>query len=53
VDKRTEPGINDGNWCSWWDRTSGDDGPFLCFGLHTGYGGYGRWTGRSRQIWLD
>lgn len=25
----------------------------LCFGRHTGYGGYGSWTRGSRQILLD
>jgi hypothetical protein len=25
----------------------------LCFGRHTGYGGYGKWTRGARQILLD
>lgn len=29
------------------------DGIFLCFGRHSGYGGYGSWTRGSRQILLD
>lgn len=29
------------------------NGIFLCFGRHTGYGGYGRWTRGSRQIRLN
>jgi hypothetical protein len=28
------------------------NGLFLCFGRHTGYGGYGTWTRGSRQILL-
>jgi hypothetical protein len=28
------------------------DGLFLCFGRHTGHGGYGSWRRGSRQIML-
>ena len=33
------------------DRTG--NGLFLCFGRHTGYGGYGNWTRGSRQVMVD
>jgi hypothetical protein len=52
-------GHDHGNdWCGRWDGGGGDDddddsAPFLCFGRHTGYGGYGRWTRGSRQVRLD
>jgi hypothetical protein len=29
------------------------NGLIFCFGRHTGYGGYGRWTRGSRQLFLD
>ena len=29
------------------------NGMALCFGRHSGYGGYGSWTRGSRQIFLD
>lgn len=29
------------------------NGLFLCFGRHSGYGGYGSWTRGARQILLD
>ncbi|KAF2671601.1 Metallo-dependent phosphatase [Microthyrium microscopicum] len=43
------------DWCHRWDRKYPDmdlkgNGIFLCFGRHTGYGGYGKWTRGSRQI---
>jgi hypothetical protein len=46
------------DWCGKWDRklpnmTLTGTGIFLCFGRHTGYGGYGTWTRGSRQILLD
>ena len=28
------------------------NGLYLCFGRHSGYGGYGTWTRGSRQIFL-
>ena len=44
-------------WCyRWKDRVPGmpieGHGIFLCFGQHSGYGGYGSWTRGSRQILL-
>ena len=47
------------DWCMKWDGelpTMGSmsgNGIFLCFGRHTGYGGYGRWTRGSRQVVLN
>ena len=29
------------------------NGPNLCFGRHSGYGGYGSWTRGSRQILIN
>ena len=29
------------------------NGPFFCFGRHTGYGGYGHWMRGSRQVVLN
>ena len=46
------------DWCFKWDSTlpnmdiSGN-GLNMCFGRHSGYGGYGRWTRGSRQVVLD
>ncbi|KAL9080915.1 MAG: hypothetical protein Q9157_000415 [Trypethelium eluteriae] len=46
------------DWCFKWNSTlpgmnfSGN-GLDLCFGRHTGYGGYGTWTRGSRQILLS
>jgi hypothetical protein len=45
------------DWCFRWDSTlPGMDvagtGLSVCFGRHTGYGGYGTWTRGSRQILL-
>jgi hypothetical protein len=44
-------------WCYKWDTTIrgmtvAGNGVNLCFGQHTGYGGYGTWTRGSRQILL-
>lgn len=44
-------------WCYKWDTllpgmTRGGNGVNLCFGQHSGYGGYGNWTRGSRQIFL-
>jgi len=46
------------DWCVRWDlELSGmnltGNGLILCFGRHSGYGGYGSWTRGSRQIVLD
>ncbi|KAF2093563.1 Metallo-dependent phosphatase [Rhizodiscina lignyota] len=46
------------DWCNKWDsKLPGMDfagnGLNLCFGRHTGYGGYGTWTRGSRQVVLD
>ncbi|KAF2107541.1 Metallo-dependent phosphatase-like protein [Lophiotrema nucula] len=46
------------DWCAKWSATDGlpdttpstGNGIFLCFGRHTGYGGYGKWTRGARQI---
>jgi hypothetical protein len=49
-------GHDHGNdWCYKWDRklpgmTLTGNGVVFCFGRHTGYGGYGKWTRGSRQI---
>lgn len=45
------------DWCFRWEGQLGDmtvsgNGMFVCFGRHTGYGGYGTWTRGSRQILL-
>lgn len=45
------------SWCYKWDsRVSGMDfagsGINLCFGQHTGYGGYGNWIRGARQLSL-
>ena len=50
-------GHDHGNaWCALWraKRTRGTHGgaPFLCFGKHTGYGGYGTWKRGSRVVRL-
>jgi hypothetical protein len=51
-------GHDHGNdWCSKWETklpgmTFAGNGLFVCFGRHTGYGGYGSWTRGSRQILL-
>jgi len=42
-------------WCYKWDTllpgmTVAGNGINLCFGQHTGYGGYGTWTRGSRQV---
>ncbi|PYH99065.1 Metallo-dependent phosphatase [Aspergillus ellipticus CBS 707.79] len=46
------------DWCFKWDtKLTGmnltGNGLNLCFGRHSGYGGYGSWTRGSRQILLD
>ena len=46
------------DWCNKWDRQYPDmslngNGLFLCFGRHSGYGGYGSWVRGSRQILLQ
>jgi hypothetical protein len=43
------------DWCQKWNQklpnmTLTGNGLFLCFGRHSGYGGYGQWTRGSRQI---
>ncbi|GAB7337708.1 hypothetical protein MBLNU457_g2992t1 [Dothideomycetes sp. NU457] len=50
------------SWCMPWtanltaslpnvtDSMRGKDGPKLCFGQHSGYGGYGNWIRGSRQV---
>lgn len=47
---------NDWRW-KWNGTVSGmsvvGTGKALCFGRHTGYGGYGQWWRGSRQILLD
>lgn len=49
-------GHDHGNdWCFRWDARLGNmtltgDGLGLCFGRHTGYGGYGSWTRGARQV---
>lgn len=53
-------GHDHGNdWCAKWDGSLPDlsvpgpaQGLAMCFGRHTGYGGYGSWTRGSRQIFL-
>ncbi|KAK0650993.1 hypothetical protein QBC41DRAFT_388495, partial [Cercophora samala] len=35
-------------WCS--DYEKGERRMYLCFGQHTGYGGYGNWIRGSRQV---
>ncbi|OIW33743.1 Metallo-dependent phosphatase [Coniochaeta ligniaria NRRL 30616] len=50
-------GHDHGNaWCALWpgdgEDETGGRGPFLCFGRHTGYGGYGDWTRGSRIVRL-
>ncbi|KAL9616315.1 MAG: hypothetical protein Q9160_008810 [Pyrenula sp. 1 TL-2023] len=42
-------------WCYKWDTllpgmTVAGNGVVLCFGQHSGYGGYGTWTRGSRQV---
>ncbi|OJJ94812.1 hypothetical protein ASPACDRAFT_55609 [Aspergillus aculeatus ATCC 16872] len=46
------------DWCFKWDTqlpgmNLTGNGLNLCFGRHTGYGGYGSWTRGSRQILLN
>jgi len=46
------------DWCEKWDSALPGmnltgNGLVLCFGRHSGYGGYGSWTRGSRQILLD
>lgn len=52
-------GHDHGNdWCFKWNAklanmTLTGNGVNLCFGRHTGYGGYGSWTRGSRQVMVD
>jgi len=44
-------------WCYKWDTllpgmSVKGNGINLCFGQHTGYGGYGSWTRGSRQVFV-
>lgn len=44
-------------WCYKWDdqlpgMSVNGNGVNLCFGQHSGYGGYGTWTRGSRQVLL-
>jgi hypothetical protein len=46
------------DWCEKWEGVYpgmdiAGNGLVLCFGRHSGYGGYGTWTRGSRQILLD
>ncbi len=47
------------DWCQKWqgvlpgNNGLRGNGVVLCFGRHSGYGGYGSWTRGSRQILLD
>ncbi|KAF2006643.1 Metallo-dependent phosphatase [Amniculicola lignicola CBS 123094] len=49
------------DWCMKWSATkplpsntpATGNNLNLCFGRHTGYGGYGKWTRGARQILLD
>ncbi|KAH8909968.1 Metallo-dependent phosphatase [Coniochaeta sp. PMI_546] len=50
-------GHDHGNaWCALWPGDEEDGlsrgGPLLCFGKHTGYGGYGDWNRGSRIVQL-
>lgn len=50
-------GHDHGNaWCALWPRGGGDEhagaGPVLCFGKHSGYGGYGDWNRGARIVQL-
>ncbi|KAK4068943.1 hypothetical protein Trihar35433_5522 [Trichoderma harzianum] len=45
-------------WCYKWDKlvpgmTVAGTGVNLCFGQHSGYGGYGNWIRGSRQVSVD
>ena len=45
-------------WCYKWDTllpgmTVAGNGVNLCFGQHSGYGGYGTWTRGSRQVLIS
>ncbi|KAJ5494680.1 hypothetical protein N7463_010767 [Penicillium fimorum] len=49
---------HDNDWCFKWDgKLSGlnvtGNGMNMCYGRHTGYGGYGDWARGGRQILLD
>ncbi|CAI7583345.1 unnamed protein product [Penicillium glandicola] len=49
---------HDNDWCFKWDgKLSGlnltGNGMNMCYGRHTGYGGYGNWARGGRQILLD
>ena len=46
------------DWCFKWDRklpgmNLTGNGLHMCFGRHSGYGGYGSWTRGSRQVLLQ
>ncbi|MCJ1371199.1 hypothetical protein MMC20_002414 [Loxospora ochrophaea] len=46
------------DWCAKWTgalpgMNLTGNGLDLCFGRHSGYGGYGNWSRGSRQVWLD
>lgn len=54
-DRGTDTFSHRNTWCYKWDTrvpgmTVKGNGINLCFGQHTGYGGYGSWTRGSRQI---
>ncbi|CAG8885886.1 unnamed protein product [Penicillium egyptiacum] len=49
---------HDNDWCFKWDGKLSDlnvtgNGLSMCYGRHTGYGGYGEWARGGRQILLD
>ena len=47
-------GHDHGNgWCSLWPGRTAGNAPFLCFGRHSGYGGYGTWERGARivRVW--
>ncbi|CAG8013118.1 unnamed protein product [Penicillium nalgiovense] len=49
---------HDNDWCFKWDSKLPDsnmtgNGVSMCYGRHTGYGGYGEWARGGRQILLD
>lgn len=49
-------GHDHGNaWCATWPGSTRRkrEGPFLCFGKHTGYGGYGNWHRGARMVRLS
>lgn len=51
-------GLQQKNRCFKWDRQLPElnftgNGINMCYGRHTGYGGYGEWARGGRQILLD